>query len=165
MSDSDHARPLRGEIDSGVRIAVLDGSTPIAVVYRPLLEMEGFDNSKVYYYVTAEIPSTTSTITVEVTTNCSAPGFSPGAALTATCVSMAEQGSAPSSSSTLWVDKTDGSWAVDWQMTGTGSEARGSVTWWRTASGLFAPSWSSRDAANSVTPSSSLLWKGTDSPA
>lgn len=167
MAERDLMRIPRFEIDSGVRITVLDGSTQIAIVYRPPAENPpaGFDSAKVYYYVTAEIPSSTSTLTLSVALNNDSPGFSAGSALSATSAALQEQGSAPSSSSTLWVDKTNQSWALDWQLSGTGTEARGTVTWWRAASTLFTASSGSHDAANSTTVPSNVVWKGADSPA
>lgn len=156
--------PLRTEIDSGVRIALLDDDTLLAVIYRPPVENPptGFDNSNVYYYVVREVPSNASTLTLDVTLD-DAPGFSASEAVSATAGALQEQGSAPASSSTLWVEKDSYSWAVDWQLSGTGTEVQGSVSWWRSISTPFTTSAGSHDASNGTSVSSSAIWKGTDS--
>ena len=154
--------PTTDEIDSGVLIAIIDRTTLCVSIYRPPASHppSGFSSNQVYFYVQNALPTAAnSMLTTTVTNPSGSPGFSATQAKSAPNGSFTNEGSAPSSSTTLWVDSS-GDWAFEWNVTGTGTRATGNVVFWNNSSAMISPS--SGSIRNSTPPDANVTWKSMD---
>ncbi|MCK6586571.1 MAG: hypothetical protein L6Q76_03195 [Polyangiaceae bacterium] len=155
-------RPKIEEIDSGVLIAITDRSRSYVSIYRPPASNPptGFSSNYVYFYIQNALPTAAnSTLTTTVTNPSGSPGFTATQAKSAPNGSYTNQGSAPSSSTALWVDSS-GVWAFEWNVTGTGTGASGNVVFWNNSSAMLSPS--SGTIRNSTSPDANVTWKSID---
>lgn len=154
--------PMTDEIDSGILIALVDRTTSYVSIYRPpdSNPPSGFTSGYVYFYIQNALPTAAnSTLTMTVTEPAGSPGFAANQAKSSPNGSYTNQGSAPSSSTALWVDSS-GDWAFEWNVTGSGLSASGNVVFWNNNSGMISPS--SGSVRNSTNPDSNVTWKSVD---
>jgi hypothetical protein len=150
------------EIDTGILVAVEDSSRTYVKIYRPPVNNPptGFSSSNVYFYIQNAMPTTANTtLTTTVTNPTGSPGFSATQAESAPNGSFTNTGSTPSSSNSLWVDSS-GTWAFQWNVTGTGTSATGTVVWWNTSTNMISPS--SGSVSNNTNVSSSATYRSID---
>lgn len=155
------------EIDSGMRILLTsyDQTTEYAIVYAPPAENPppGFTSGRVYYYVMQELPRDLGKLVLTAQAYSDRPGFAAANAVWAPSGGLANEGSAPPSSKTLWVPESP-SWAVDWQLSGTGTSVTGTVTWWSSAAGLLSISKGVHELANDTAVNAGVTYSGADTP-
>ncbi|APR75444.1 Hypothetical protein A7982_00790 [Minicystis rosea] len=154
------------EIDSGMRLLLTsaDQTQQYAIVYAPPDQdpPPGFESGYVYYYVTDAISRGSTELKVDAQPNCNDPGFEARRAVFTRSVRLTQQSAPPPKSATLWVDGARPTWAFDWQLTGTGTNVTGSVTWWRTSRQLLSLGSGAYSVFNNTAVDRDVTYAGTD---
>ncbi|UQA56750.1 hypothetical protein [Polyangium aurulentum] len=172
MNDSETKTKGQGpggplEIDSGTRLQLTNtsGSTVYVIIYRALTQdpPAGFSPGEIYYCIENALPTDHVTLTLQVTNGTSNPHFAASAAVHAASASYHDLGSSstPPASSSLWVSSNN-DWAIEWNVTGTGPNASGTVRWWNDSNQPIAPTAGTHTLQNQTRVNSNVTYMSQD---